>query len=71
MVWVNRLTSISLEMALPPFLGYWLDSRWGTKPWLVATGAVLGFTLAMWHLLKLAAEANGKESPRRPGGNES
>ena len=23
-------------------LGYWADSRWGTKPWLTLTGALLG-----------------------------
>jgi F0F1-type ATP synthase assembly protein I len=63
MRWVNQITSISLEMALPAFLGRWLDQRWGTEPWLVAVGAVLGFAVAMVHLLALA-----KQSGRRDAG---
>jgi len=23
-------------------IGYWLDGRWGTDPWLTLTGALLG-----------------------------
>lgn len=58
MVWVNRLTTISLEMVLPAVLGNWADHRWGTKPVFVAIGAILGFSVAMWHLLKIANRSN-------------
>jgi ATP synthase protein I len=58
MRWVNQITSIALEMALPALLGHWLDTRWGTEPWLVAIGAVLGFAVAMVHLLALAKQSN-------------
>lgn len=59
MTWVNRLTTISIEMVLPAVLGYWGDKRWGTRPLLVAIGALLGFSIAMWHLLKIANRDNG------------
>lgn len=68
MTWVNRLTTVSLEMALPPFAGYWLDQQWGTRPWMVAVGGIAGFSLAMWHLLKIAADDARKRSP--PSGGE-
>ena len=51
--WVSIASTISLEMALPAAFGYWLDGRWGTKPWLVIIGAVLGFSTGMLQLLKL------------------
>jgi len=59
MQWVSHITTISLEMALPPGLGYWLDEKWNTGPWLVIVGAVLGFSVAMKHLLQLASATSG------------
>ena len=53
MQWVSRITTVSLEMVLPAALGYWLDGRWGTTPWLVSVGAVLGFTVGIRHLLEM------------------
>lgn len=61
MVWVHRVTSVSLEMALPAGVGYYLDQRWSTDPWLVILGALLGFSLGMNHLLQIAA-ASGQDS---------
>lgn len=59
--WVSRLTTVSLEMALPAFLGHWLDEKWSTSPWLTAIGALLGFACGMTHLLQMAKEAEQKE----------
>ena len=58
--WVSRISSISLEMVLPVGLGYWLDRRWGTEPWLVSVGACLGMCLAMVSLVRLSQQANSK-----------
>ena len=70
MVWSSRVTAISLEMALPGVLGFWLDSRWGTIPLLTVLGAIAGFVLGMASLLKLAGmaaeQADGRKgSPNR------
>jgi F0F1-type ATP synthase assembly protein I len=62
MRWVHQITSIALEMALPALLGHWLDQRWGTEPWLVAVGAVLGFAVAMVHLLALAKQGGRRDA---------
>lgn len=43
---VHQVISIALEMALPVWLGFWLDGHWGTSPWLVVLGACLGFFVA-------------------------
>ncbi len=59
--WVSRLTTVSLEMALPAFLGHWLDKKWNTSPWLTAVGAILGFACGMSHLLHMAKEAELKD----------
>jgi F0F1-type ATP synthase assembly protein I len=62
MQWVNQVTTIALEMVLPAWLGHWLDGRWGTEPWLVAIGGLLGFGAAMAHLMAIARRAAGKKS---------
>jgi ATP synthase protein I len=63
MFWVQQITSIAVEMALPAALGLYLDKRWGTGPWLLAVGAIVGFLAALWHLLALAKRGG----PRAPG----
>jgi hypothetical protein len=57
------VTTISLEMSLPGVLGFWLDERWGTGVLCTILGFAIGFSLGMFHLIKLA------KSP--PGGNSS
>ena len=54
MVWVSRITTISIEMVLPGVIGYWIDLRLGTKPAFLIVGVILGFVGGMWQLLKLA-----------------
>jgi ATP synthase protein I len=54
MYWVQQITTIAIEMALPALLGRLGDQRWGTEPWLVSIGALLGFAVGLRHLLKIA-----------------
>ena len=58
--WTARLTTISLEMALPALGGFWLDQKLGTKCLFVILGAVLGFTVGFWQLLKLTLPPKNK-----------
>ena len=51
--WSVRISSIGLEMALPPAAGIWLDSRCGTLPLFTILGAVFGMTTAMIHLIQI------------------
>ncbi|MBN2294938.1 MAG: AtpZ/AtpI family protein [Pirellulales bacterium] len=51
--WAAQITTISLEMVLPALGGVWLDGKLGTKFLFLLLGAVLGFAVGFWHLLKL------------------
>lgn len=45
--------------------GYKLDQKWGTKPWLMFLGVLIGLGLGIWYILVLANRFNrnsGKES---------
>jgi F0F1-type ATP synthase assembly protein I len=53
MEWTSRITTISLEMVVPPAIGYWLDRRLGTGVLFLILGMIAGFTTAMFSLVKL------------------
>jgi F0F1-type ATP synthase assembly protein I len=50
----SRVTSIGLQMAVPPTIGWWADGKLKTAPWLMILGTVLGFGVAMMELMALA-----------------
>jgi len=54
------LGQVGLEMALPIAVGAWLDSRWGTSPWLAIAGVIIGFTVGMVHLWLLLRPPPGQ-----------
>lgn len=60
MEWGVQLTTIAAEMGLMAWFGHWLDEKWGTGPWLVITGALLGLAVATVHLIALLAGAKKK-----------
>jgi ATP synthase protein I len=62
--WASRVSTIGLEFAVPPVLGALLDRRWGTLPLATLVGVVLGFAVAMLHLLRIAREQSGLDSSR-------
>jgi F0F1-type ATP synthase assembly protein I len=64
--WASRVTTLSLEFALPTLAGVFLDKRWGTSPVGVLVGMVLGFAVGMTHLLQIAKQGSG---PARGRGN--
>ena len=55
---VAQITTISLEMVLPALGGVWLDRKLGTKFLFLILGALLGFAVGFWHLLKLTLHAS-------------
>ena len=71
MYWATRVSSVGFAMVLPTALGYWLDSRWGTAPWLVILGACLGFLASMLELITLVRQLDkpgpGSGTVRRDG----
>ena len=47
---------LGFELVLPILAGVWLghrlDARWGTEPWLVVAGSLLGMTLGFYTFLR-------------------
>jgi F0F1-type ATP synthase assembly protein I len=41
-------------------LGWWLDSRWGTEPWLMVAGLAVGFALGLYRMLRVVADGSNK-----------
>lgn len=37
-------------------IGWWLDSLWATRPWLMVTGFGIGFIVGFWLLLRAAGK---------------
>jgi F0F1-type ATP synthase assembly protein I len=51
--WVNKITTFGFLMALPVVAGWWFDGRFGTKPWCLVVGAVLGFVGSLTYLIRI------------------
>ena len=59
--WVSRITSVSLMMVLPIVVGRRLDERQGTSYWSIC-GLVLGVTIGLGQLLRVAREAGRRST---------
>lgn len=42
-------------------LGWWLDGRFGTTPWLLAAGAIIGATGGMISVIRTAVASGRKK----------
>jgi F0F1-type ATP synthase assembly protein I len=71
--WV-RYSSVGLELAGATaglaLVGYWVDGKFGTKPWGILVGVLVGLVGGLYNLIResLAAVREGKEEDagRRP-----
>lgn len=61
--WASRVTSIALEMIVPPIAGIWLDKKLGTGFTFLAVGAILGFVTGMMSLWGIAKSLSQAQSP--------
>lgn len=57
-VLASRATSIGMQMAVPPLIGWWADGKFHTEPWFLVVGAILGFTTSMLEIMRLAKDSN-------------
>jgi len=53
MEWSSRVTTVSLEMALPGLIGYWVGQKLGAEVAFVVLGVLIGLVGGMWHLIRL------------------
>jgi len=51
------LTKAVLMLGLG-WAGNKLDQKWGTKPWLMFLGVLLGLSLGLWYIIVLANRFN-------------
>ena len=58
--WASQITNVAVMMAVVPLGGYWLDQKYGTSPWLVSIGGLLGFYLGFSHLMRLLKRMDEK-----------
>ena len=53
-----RMAGVGMELVIGVVLfgglGWWLDSKWQTRPWLMILGGGLGFSAGLWRLIKIA-----------------
>ena len=47
------LAQVGIEMVLPIAIGWWADAKFGSAPWLLVIGVLLGFVMGIWHLVAL------------------
>lgn len=45
-------TTLAVTVAAALGLGYWLDARLGTRPWILLTGGCLGVALALYQFIR-------------------
>jgi len=54
------------------FLGYWLDAKWGTSPWLLIAFIFLGFFGGLISMVSKVSKLGSTAKPKPPkdGGDE-
>jgi len=64
--WASRIMTISLEMVLPGLVGYWLDTKLGTKALFLLVGFALGGYLAFLQLKAIAQSTKNRPKNNSP-----
>lgn len=54
---------VGLTVAVLSVLGWWLDAKWDTTPWLTLTGATIGIIGVTYKMLRLSAAMDKKRPP--------
>lgn len=65
------LAQVGFEMVVPIILGIFLDDWWGTSPWMVILGAIVGLAGGLWHLVALLNRINKEDPPNSGTPNSS
>ncbi len=63
---------VAISIAAGVLGGYWLDGRFGTRPWLAVVGLTLGAAVAFTGMLRMLRSVMGRSSTGqgngKPGG---
>ncbi len=61
--YVDAVWQFIAAVAVMTWLGHWADGRFGTTPWLLVTGALLGFAAGLWSFVKVIWALDRKPAP--------
>jgi len=64
---IDAAWQFAASVGLMCWLGYLGDERFGTKPWLLVTGSLLGFAAGIWSFVKVVM---ARQAGPRSGGKE-
>ena len=67
MTWATLAFEAAMTPALMGFLGYMVDAKLGTTPWILVSGIILGL-IGTWILLKKLSERmqnDGNDVPEK------
>ena len=60
------ISQVGMEMVAPIVLGVILDRAFGTTPWIMVGGTILGFSGGILHLVQLVNRLDRSDSPPKP-----
>ncbi|MFI5252363.1 MAG: AtpZ/AtpI family protein [Bacteroidota bacterium] len=55
---------LSAAVILMALLGWWLDERWNTKPWLTFVGALFGSGAGLYQFIKTVNKVSKEEEKK-------
>lgn len=58
--YMNLGLQMALTIGLFALLGWWLDAKFETKPWLVTIGAIFGVVVALYSFFKTVSLLEAK-----------
>ena len=61
----------AVAILLGVFAGQWLDRRWGTTPWLLVVGAMLGAVVGFYKLYRDLMASQRRPPPKGAGDDRS
>jgi F0F1-type ATP synthase assembly protein I len=72
---IGPLLSAGIQLAITVvamfFIGRWLDGKFGTAPWLMIVGGLIGSAGGLISFIRTALEVSRSESTKEPPPDES
>ena len=65
--WSATVMVIAAEMVVPGLIGYWIDTKLGTRAVFLLVGLALGSLMAGLALARIARKGSDGKQEKRPG----
>lgn len=60
---IDAIWQFIAAVGVMTWVGHWADGRFGTSPWLMVAGALLGFLAGSWAFAKVVLRMGQKRPP--------